>query len=166
MFALVASPAFKPASDFDFLRDTRANEADKIARTIADLHGALVNPNTAPGAAVTAKRTLLGVLQRTKWMRLPFMIVPPIAERSAPATGEIHGEPLAADSVCETCERPVAPPFERSADSSAKSARTSSSPRYRASHSRNRGALAVSRRPVLGQPQSRQAKLHEPAEYS
>lgn len=162
MLALVASPAF----NFAFLRETRANNADKVARMIADLHGALVNPNAAPGAAANAKRTLLGVLQRTKGMRLPCMIVPPIAERSAPAAGETPVEPPEADPVCETCERPVAPPFARSGDPFPKWARASSSPRFRANHSPNRGAHASSPQLIPGRKQSRRAELHEHAEYS
>ena len=83
MLALIASPAIKSAFDFGFRREDKAAEADRVARLIADLHGILVNPDAAPGAAAAAKQMLLGVLERTKAMRLPQMIVPPITSAHA-----------------------------------------------------------------------------------
>lgn len=83
MLALLASPAFKSALDFEFLRKPRAAEADQAARLIANLHGVLVNPDARPGAAAAAKRMLLAVLERTKGLRLPAMIVPPVAKPPA-----------------------------------------------------------------------------------
>lgn len=128
MFALVAPPTFKSPFDFAFLRETRPSEADKIVDLITDLHDVLVNPDAAPGAAAAAKRTLLGVLDRTKGMRLPFMIVPPLAE---PLDGE-------------TCQRPFAPPPARASIPFPKKARVSSSPSFRAKTLPSRGRRAFS----------------------
>lgn len=132
MFALVASPTFKPAFDFAFLRETRPSEADKIADIITDLHGVLVNPEAAPGAAAAAKRTLLAVLDRTKGMRLPFMMVPPLAE----------------PRDRETRKHPVAPPSSRASLPFPKTARVSSSASFRAKTlpSRGRRAFATTTR--------------------
>jgi hypothetical protein len=137
MLALIASPAFKPAFGVDFLCKPCTSNADKIARIITNLHGTLVNPNAAPGAAAAAKRMLLGILDRTKGMRLPFMIVPPLAEPRAPRPREPDAERLD-DALCETCKRPN--PFSRKA-------RVSSSPSFSAKTlpSRARRAFSTTR---------------------
>lgn len=164
MLALVASPTFKPAFDFEFLREFRATEAEKVARLVANLHKMLVNPNAAPGAAAAAKRMLLAVLQQTKDMRLPFMIVPPLAERRVRPASVLHAEPVEAESVCETCKRPVALPPARIVMPYPKRARASSSPRFRAKLSQNRGAHRSSRNFATSVTESRSADLREPAE--
>jgi len=102
MLALVASPSFKSAFDFEFLRETRAAEAGKIARLIASLHSTLVDPAAAPSAAAASKRRLLGVLAQAKGIGLHFMIVPPLAELRAPRPGKPHADSLGAESICAT----------------------------------------------------------------
>lgn len=149
MFALVASPTFKSPFNFAFRRKTRPSEVDKMADLITELHGVLVNPDAAPGAAAAAKRTLLGVLDRTKGMRLPFMIVPPLAE---PLDGE-------------TCKHPIAPPSARISIPFPKKARVSSSPSFRAKTLPSRGRRAFSPTRTTS-AQSRNCDLTNPYDHN
>lgn len=80
MTALLDPRGIKPAPDLDRPRKVRASEADEMARLIADLHGAIVIPGTERAAVLAAMGALLGVLERAKGMRLPCLIVPPLAE--------------------------------------------------------------------------------------
>lgn len=166
MIALVAPPAVEPAINIELLRDTRAAEPAKVARLIANLHTVLVNPDAAPGAAAAAKRMLLAALSRTKDLRLPSMIVPPVANRPEAPARAPRVELPDADPVCGTCRRPVAQDCERSYDPFPKTARASSSPRFRANHSTTNRAHARASHPIAGLATSRGTELREYAECS
>lgn len=160
MLALVASPTFKPSFGFEFLREPRATEADKVARLIANLHKTLVNPNAGPGAAAAAKRMLLAVLERTKGTRFPFMIVPPIGDLATRVERERHAEPAEAGPLCAGCNRPIAVPPARITRPSPKWARASSSPRFRTKHSHNQGGHRSSRKLATSLTESRDPREH------
>lgn len=164
MLALVASPTFKAAFDFEFLRESRTTEADKVARLITNLHRMLVNPKAAPDAAAAAKRRLLAVLERAKDLHLPFMIVPPIADFPARVASEPHVEPEEADPACVRCNRPIALTPARIVSPFPKMARASSSSRFRAKPSPNRSGHRSPRKLATSLTESRGADSPEYAE--
>ena len=95
MPAVATIPANKPILNLKTAPAKVAAGPEKLGPLIAKLHGVLTNPATPPLAAAAAKWKLLGILERTRGMRLPDMTAPLMA--SSP--GRIDHATRSADSA-------------------------------------------------------------------
>ena len=84
-----------------------------IANIVANLHTILTDPDSTWEEGQAAKRRLLDVLDAVKPIRLPHMIIPPLAEKTRAYRSKRGVRTAVADidPVCEVCERPLAPRF-------------------------------------------------------
>jgi hypothetical protein len=84
VLTLPASSANKRFFDFRFRGNSAVENAGATARVIANLHDIIVDPGVEPGTVAVAKGRLLAVLERTKEMRLPQMVIPTFVDKQRP----------------------------------------------------------------------------------
>jgi hypothetical protein len=106
MFTFPASSTHKPVRNSGAHGRPTADDAAKIARVIMNLHGILIDPNAAPGAATAAKRTLLALPARTRHMHWPQMIVPPLAVMRSGETARSPRRPVPRKRILRSSVKP------------------------------------------------------------
>ena len=113
MLAFVSSPATMPR--FRTGRDAAAAlNPGWVTDVIWGLHSILVDSASTPFEAKNARQRMLKVLEETKDLYHPHMIVPPLTIPREAAQDQAERRSLPeSDRVCGTCKRPVAPKLRR-----------------------------------------------------